>query len=81
MRKIRVTVWNEYKHEVLEPKIAQIYPNGIHNAIAEGLKQYGDYDIKTATLDQPEHGLTQEVLDNTDVLGWWGHMAHHLVSD
>ena len=45
----------------------------------KGLAPYG-FDIKTATLDEPEHGLTQDVLDNTDVLTWWGHMAHHEVS-
>ena len=37
--------------------------------------------VQTATLDQPEHGLTDEVLANTDVLTWWGHMGHHLVED
>ena len=39
------------------------------------------YDARTATLDEPEHGLTQEVLDNTDVLFWWGHLAHDEVTD
>ena len=38
-------------------------------------------EVKTATLKEPEHGLTQEVLDNTDVLIWWGHMAHDQVQD
>lgn len=81
MAKTRVTVWNEYFHEVNEPRIAQVYPKGIHGAIAEMLGKKTDYEIRTATLDQPEHGLTQEVLDNTDVLIWWGHMAHNKVSD
>lgn len=77
---IRVTVWNEYLHEVRFKEVAAIYPNGIHGYIADFLQEAG-FETQTATLRQPEHGLTQEVLDNTDVLIWWGHMAHHEVSD
>jgi trehalose utilization protein len=32
-------------------------------------------------LDEPEHGLSDAVLAATDVLIWWGHMAHHEVQD
>jgi trehalose utilization protein len=78
--KIRVTVWNEYRHEKTHEEVARCYPNGIHGAIAEYLSEQG-LDVKTATLDEPEHGLTDEVLDNTDVLTWWGHMAHRDVDD
>ena len=78
---IRVTVWNEYRHEKKDESVSAIYPNGIHGAIADALRQYPDLEVRTATLDEPEHGLTQEVLDNTDVLTWWGHMAHSEVSD
>ncbi|MBN9389939.1 MAG: ThuA domain-containing protein [Chloroflexi bacterium] len=77
---IRVTVWNEFRHEQHDPKIASVYPNGIHGAIAEGLKEAG-FTVQTATLDEPEHGLTEEKLANTDVLFWWGHGAHNEVSD
>ena len=78
---IRVTVWNEYRHEKQEPAIQAVYPDGIHAVIAGFLGQNEDMEVRTATLDEPEHGLTKEVLDNTDVLTWWGHMAHHEVSD
>jgi trehalose utilization protein len=78
--KIRVTVWNEGRHEKKNPKVAAVYPNGIHGAIAEGLKKDG-FVVRTATLDEPEHGLTDAVLADTDVLTWWGHMAHGDVSD
>lgn len=80
-RKIRVTVWNEYRHEKLDKRVAEIYPEGIHGAIANYLKTLPDMEVRTATLDEPEHGLTEEVLNNTDVLIWWGHMAHHEVND
>ncbi len=81
MSTLNVTVWNEFVHEQKEEKIAKVYPQGIHGAIAEMLGKQNLYNITTATLDMPEHGLTQEVLDNTDVLIWWGHIAHNKVSD
>lgn len=77
---IRVTVWNEYRHEREEEAIRAVYPQGIHNAIAEGLRDEG-FAVRTATLDEPEHGLTEAVLAETDVLVWWGHMAHAKVQD
>ncbi len=81
MDKISVTVWNEYRHEVREPRIREVYPAGIHGAIKEMLDRFGDYRVRTCTLDTPEHGLTEEVLSDTDVLIWWGHMAHGEVAD
>jgi len=79
--KIRVTVWNEGRHEKKSPEIAKVYPQGIHGAIAGALRAQPGFEVRTATLDEPEHGLTQEVLANTDVLTWWGHMAHGDVKD
>lgn len=78
---IRVTVWNEFRHEKESEAIRQVYPEGIHNAIAGYLKEAGSYSVGTATLDEPEHGLTDEVLNNTDVLIWWAHKAHGVVQD
>lgn len=79
---ISVTVWNENRHEQDPNHIAsKLYPHGIHAAIAGYLREQPDIRARTATLDQPEHGLTQEALDNTDVLVWWGHVAHDEVAD
>jgi trehalose utilization protein len=78
--KPRVTIWNEFIHERRNEAIGKLYPQGIHGAIASYLKNQG-LDVQTATLDQPEHGLTDDVLDGTDVLIWWGHMAHAKVAD
>jgi len=80
-RTVRVTVWNEYRHEKTNEHIGKIYPNGMHNAIGDYLKGQPGFEVRTATLDEPEHGLTEEVLDNTDVLIWWGHAAHAEVQD
>lgn len=77
----RITVWGEYRHELSDPRVGRVYPDGMHGAIAAGLKEHGFTHVRTATLDQPEHGLTDAVLAETDVLTWWGHMAHDAVSD
>lgn len=77
---INVTIWNEFVHENIHDEVKAVYPEGIHTALAEGL-QDPEFAVTTATLEQPEHGLTEDVLNSTDVLIWWGHMAHDRVSD
>lgn len=79
-KKVRVTVWNEYYDELTKPKAAACYPEGIHKYF-EGFLTAAGFDVTTATLTMPEHGLTKEVLDNTDVLIWFAHMKHFDVSD
>src|SRR5579883_2213658 len=81
MAAIRVTVWNEFRHERRDPEIAQIYPAGIHATLAAALRTEENIEVHTATLDEPEHGLSRDVLQQTDVLIWWGHMAHDEVAD
>lgn len=80
-KKINVTVWNEFIHERTEDAVKAIYPDGIHNAIANQLIKNNDITAKTATLDQQEHGLSDQVLNSTDVLIWWAHVAHDKVDD
>ena len=70
-----VTVWNEYRHERDSDVVAEVYPDGIHAVIADTLDSAG-FETRTATLDEPDHGLTADVLADTDVLTWWGHAAH-----
>jgi trehalose utilization protein len=77
---IRVTVWNEFRHEKQNAKVQAIYPDGMHKVIGEFLSKAG-YELRFATLDEPEHGLSEAVLNETDVLIWWGHLAHEEVSD
>ena len=81
-RKIRVTVWNEFRHEQTHEAVRAVYHEGLHRAIGEHLRNEAPVEITYATLDQDaDHGLSQAVLDNTDVLIWWGHMAHAEVRD
>ena len=78
---IRVTVWHEYRHEKRTEVVRAVYPQGLHVDIASALREHGIENITLATLDDPEHGLGDEVLNNTDVLTWWGHGHHKEVSD
>ncbi|MFA6567455.1 MAG: ThuA domain-containing protein [Victivallales bacterium] len=87
MSKIRVTIWNEFRHENLSrnhqyyhQETVDLYPKGFHQAIADGIRA-DDLDIRCAWLDQPEQGLGEEVVNNTDVMLWWGHMADEEVRD
>jgi len=76
----RVTVWNEYWYEKNVPEVARLYPDGIHGAIAQPLRDAG-FPTRIATMDEAEHGLTDIVLRATDVLIWWAHKRHDDVSD
>jgi len=80
---IRVTVWGENVHDRRDDKVRAVYPDGMHEAIAAGLREQlgADVVVRTATLDQPDHGLSDDALPTTDVLMWWGHTAHEQVSD
>ena len=78
---IRITVWNEYKHEREYEEIRQVYPEGIHQCIAGFLEKEQDFQVRTAIFDMPEHGLTEEILKNTDVLVIWSHALQDEFSD
>jgi trehalose utilization protein len=81
VQQLRVTVWNENRHEKQDPAVASLYPQGIHGAIVNCLNAQSDLRASTATLDEAENGLPDAVLNSTDVLLWWGHLAHHEVQD
>ncbi len=77
---LHVTVWNENRHEQIHEAVKKIYPDGMHNVIAKYLREQG-LAVRAATFDEPEHGLTEAALHQTDVLIWWGHMLHNEVQD
>ncbi|MCX6956367.1 MAG: ThuA domain-containing protein [Verrucomicrobia bacterium] len=82
MNPLRVVVWGENIHEQQDAAVAAIYPQGMHSAIAEGIREFlPGAVVTTATLQEPEHGLSVARLAETDVLTWWGHRGHAQVSD
>ena len=81
-KKIKVVIWNEFRHERTKEKVKAIYPDGLHAAIKQYLDANNeDMDITLAALDDPEQGISDELLESTDVLIWWGHAAHDEVND
>ena len=81
-RSLRVTVWNENLHEQNQESVKKVYPKGMHAPIANGIeRELAGAAVRVATLEEPEHGLTETVLAETDVLTWWGHAAHERVED
>lgn len=78
---IKVTVWNEFIHEKSEENVRKVFPDGLHEYIKSFLETEDDIKVRTATLDMEECGLSEEVLEDTDVLIWWGHAAHEKVPD
>ena len=78
---IKVLVWGENVHEQTNSDVRKLYPQGMHTMIAAGLNEEQALHASTATLQEPDHGLSESVLAETDVLLWWGHAAHGDVSD
>lgn len=78
---IKAVVWGENVHEQKNKIVADLYPKGMHNTIADALNATPGISATTATLQEPEHGLPLDRLKDTDVLLWWGHAAHGDVSD
>ena len=82
MEKIRVVVWNEHIQDKNQADVLEVYPDGMNAALNKGITEGNDlFEVTEATQDMPEHGLTEEVLNNTDVLIWWAHCGHEGVSD
>jgi trehalose utilization protein len=80
---VRAVVWGENHHEQVDQYVRDLYPEGMHEAIASGVRAVlgARAEVSTATLQQAEHGLTEERLAETDVLLWWGHKQHGAVAD
>lgn len=81
MREIRLMIWNEFRHEKTDEAVKRVYPEGMHTAIATHFARCAGIRVRTATLEEPEHGLPEEVLADTDVLIWWEHVTHREVED
>ena len=80
-KKLNVVIWNEFRHEKKIPAVAEIYPDGIHACIRDFLKSDENLEITLAALDDPDQGISDELLKKIDVLLWWGHAAHNEVND
>lgn len=83
---IKVTIFNEFLHEQEDERVKAVYPNGIHNQLKSFLES-DDVVVRTVVEYDSERkvitdcGITDELLDDTDVLIWWGHVGHQHVPD
>src|SRR6266702_2839230 len=73
---IRVTVWDEQ-----QPQQKPAYENFLGNAIADYLNQQNGFKATSVKLDSAEQGLPNDLLNETDVLIWWGHVRNKDVKD
>src|SRR5690606_20814572 len=83
---LRIAVYGENRHEKVDKRVQELYPDGMHTVIAEALRTLLaadgiDAEVRIALLDDIEESLSEEALAETDVLTWWGHMAHEDVPD
>lgn len=74
-RPVRVLVWDEQ-----QPQQKQAYPQFLGNAIAGHLRTVRNLEVHTATLSDPDQGLSPTTLATTDVLVWWGHVRQAEIS-
>lgn len=72
---IKVVVWDER-----QPVQKEAYPNFLGNAIADHLRKQSGFSVKSVGMDDPERGLSSEVLGDCDVLIWWGHVRHREIA-
>jgi trehalose utilization protein len=80
--KRKVVVWSEGTANV-DPVSKKVYPQDINTAIAEGLAplEASGWQVVKASLNDPDQGISDELLGSTDVLIWWGHKRHGDVKD
>src|SRR5699024_12381251 len=83
---LRIAVFGENRHEKVDPKVQEGYPEGMHTVIAEALRSHlaadgSDAEVRIALLDDIDQSLSEEALAETDVLAWVRHMAHGGVAD
>ena len=80
--KRKVAVWSEGTASV-DSGSKDVYPNDINTAIAEGLQPLAasGWEVVKASLNDPDQGISDALLNDTDVLIWWGHKKHGDVKD
>jgi len=78
---INVLIWCEYVSDRDNPDAVKVYPEGIHKQLYDFLSKVNEYNVITATLHEPDFGLSDQRLEWADVIIWWGHGAHDKVPD
>ncbi len=74
----RVLIYHEH-HEIIVTASKDCYPEGIHETLKRFLAD-DEIQIKTVITKDAET-ITEDLLAETDVMIWWAHAYHNLVSD
>ncbi|MBI1353570.1 MAG: trehalose utilization protein ThuA [Acidobacteria bacterium] len=69
-KKVRVLVWSERSEPV------EVYPAGINGEVASIFAADRGVEVSVANMLDPEQGLSEAALAQTDVLVWFGHRSH-----
>lgn len=78
---INVTIWNEDSINTAAPEVLKVHPEGLNGTLKSFLSKDEELNVVTTTLEDPEYGMPDELLNSTDVLMWWGHCKHEKVPD
>ena len=73
--------WSEFEQDRTDARVKEVYPQGIHTALAAVLDECGEFETRTATLRDPDQGVDEKTLAGVDVIVWWGHIRHDDVTD
>lgn len=78
---IRVAIYNEYMHERMDETARKAYPYGIQTVLSAFIDKEDDMTVSSVITFETIDLLTDELLDNTDVMLWWGHIRHDQIPD
>ena len=79
---MNVLIWAEDKPlPEHREKFRELYKNGIEGQLAAFLSENPDMEIRTATMQDAEQGLSEAALDWADVLVYWSHKHWREVED
>ncbi|MHC4111005.1 MAG: ThuA domain-containing protein [Planctomycetota bacterium] len=74
-KSVRIVVWDER-----QPKQQTMYKNFLGNHIANYLKKQKGFSVRSVGMNDPQQGLPDVLLDDCDVLIWWGHVRQGEIS-
>jgi len=74
-RPVKVVVWDEQ-----QPAQKQAYSSFLGNSVAEHLGAQPGISVRSVNINDPGQGLAGGVLDDCQVLIWWGHVRHAEIS-
>ena len=73
---LNVLIWDEQQSEQKEA-----YDKFIGEVIADHLDKNPKINTKSVSIDDSHYGLSDDLLDWSDIIIWWGHVRHDDIPD